>query len=132
MHSQALIDNNLFHNNYTRSAVNNNFQSSSNGGAVFLYNPNWWNGSVNKPLSIFFRNNTIVNNSVRTDKAGSNIQAAGLMVQGWQVGYIYSYNNLIWGNDIVGEDNNQQIRVEIDEQRLIYTSDYNNIQNFEI
>ena len=50
------------------------------------------------------------------------------MVQGWQVGYIYSYNNLIWGNDIVGEDNNQQIRVEIDEQRLIYTSDYN-IQN---
>ena len=53
------------------------------------------------------------------------------MVQGWQVGYIYSYNNLIWGNDIVGEDNNQQIRVEIDEQRLIYTSDYNNIQNFE-
>ena len=84
-HSQALIDNNLFHNNYTRSAVNNNFQSSSNGGAVFLYNPNWWNGSVNKPLSIFFRNNTVVNNSVRTDKAGSNIQAAGLMVQGWQV-----------------------------------------------
>ena len=84
-----------------------------------------------KPLSIFFRNNTVVNNSVRTDKAGSNIQAAGLMVQGWQVGYIYSYNNLIWGNDIVGEDNNQQIRVEIDEQRLIYTSDYNNIQNFE-
>ena len=63
----------------------------------------------NKPLSIFFRNNTVVNNSVRTDKSGS-YSSSGLMVQGWQVGYI-SYNNLIWGN-IVGEDNNQQIKLK--------------------
>ena len=83
-HYQAVIENNLFYDNYVYSALGNTNQQNASGGAVYLYNPNYWDNNTqsSKSLLVLFRNNTVVNNWVTSEKSDSYIDGAGVEFSG--------------------------------------------------
>ncbi|MBT4661247.1 MAG: DUF1565 domain-containing protein, partial [Candidatus Marinimicrobia bacterium] len=130
-HYQAVIENNLFYDNYVYSSLGNTNQQNASGGAVYLYNPNYWDNNTqsSKSLIVLFRNNTVVNNWVTSEKSDSYINGAGIDFTAWDPGVFYSFNNIIWGNKLLGRTNHNQIYLNYNAENIKFNDDYNNIQN---
>ncbi len=129
-HYQAVVENNLFYDNYVYSSLGNTNQQNASGGAVYLYNPNYWDNNTqsSKSLLVLFRNNTVVNNWVTSEKSDSYIDGAGVDISGWDPGVIYFFNNIIWGNKLLGETNHHQIYLNYNDEKIKFNEDYNDVQ----
>ena len=127
-HYQAVIENNLFYDNYVQSAVGENVNNqNASAGAVYIYNPNYWdsNSQSTKALLVLLRNNTIVNNYVKSDDSQSWLEGAGVEFHGGDPGLIISFNNIVWGNKLVGRENNRQVYFDTWNDDLKIYEDYN-------
>jgi hypothetical protein len=132
-HYQAVIENNLFYDNYVYSALGSPNSRNASGGAVYLFNPNYWDNSTqtSKSLLVMFRNNTVVNNWVTSERSDSYLEGAGVEFSGHDAGEYYSFNNIIWGNKLLGRTNHNQIYLNYNENNIKFNDDYNDIQNLE-
>ncbi|MBT6389622.1 MAG: hypothetical protein HOJ69_00075, partial [Candidatus Marinimicrobia bacterium] len=130
-HYQAVIENNLFYDNYVYSGLGSTNQQNASGGAVYLYNPNYWDNNTQsqKSLLVLFRNNTVVNNWVTSEKSDSYLDGAGVEFSGHDAGVYYSFNNIIWGNKLLGRTNHNQIYLNYNAENIKFNDDYNDIQN---
>jgi hypothetical protein len=132
-HFQAVIENNLFYDNYVYSALGSTSNQNASGGAIYLYNPNYWdnNTQTSKAQIVLFRNNTVVNNWVTSEKSDSYLDGAGVQFSGHDAGVYYSFNNIIWGNKLLGRTNHNQIYLNYNAENIKFNDDYNDIQNLE-
>ena len=130
-HSQAVIENNLFYNNYVHAGLDANSNQNALGGGVYIYNPNYWdhNAQTSRSLTVSFTNNTVANNYLYSEETNSWMEGPGMRINGGDVGLIVSFNNIIWGNYIIDRTTQRQVYIDIWNDKLKYYDDYNIIQN---
>ncbi|SVC76564.1 uncharacterized protein METZ01_LOCUS329418, partial [marine metagenome] len=100
--AQAIIINSLFYNNTTYANTNGTSNSSSNGGAINIAAPGYYDNSQNQPVGgqVKIINSTIANNIAKSGNTGSmGTSGSGVYLDSWGRGEkVWFFNNIVWGN----------------------------------